>query len=111
LLRRAENPIPTFPKGEGAKAMQLLPKEKELIKLIHQFPAVLKEAGEAYSPALLANYIYELAKEYNQFYHDFPVLKEEDEAKKNFRLQLTILTGKVISDSLRLLGIQVPEKM
>lgn len=91
--------------------LEILPKEKELLKLIHQFPAVLKEAGEAYSPALLANYIYDLAKEYNQFYHDFPVLKEEDAAKKNFRLQLTELTGKIIDNSLRLLGIQAPEKM
>lgn len=111
LLRRAENPIPNFSKGEGESAMQLLPKEKELIKLVYQFPAVLKEAGEVYSPALLANYIYELAKEYNQFYHDFPVLKEEDEQKKNLRLQLTALTGNIIADSLKLLGIQAPDKM
>lgn len=91
--------------------LAILPKEKELLKLIHQFPAVLYEAGTAYSPALVANYIYELAKEYNQFYHDFPVLKEEDEEKKNFRLQLTAMTGKVIRNGLKLLGIEAPEKM
>ncbi len=107
LLRRADSHSATA----VSSTLSILPKEKELIKLIHQFPAVLKEASEVYSPALLANYIYELAKEYNQFYHDFPVLKEEDEAKKNFRLQLTGLTGRIIKDSLRLLGIQAPEKM
>lgn len=92
-------------------SLAILPKEKELLKLIHQFPAVLNEAGTAYSPALVANYIYELAKEYNQFYHDFPVLKEEDEEKKIFRLQLTAMTGKVIRNGLKLLGIEAPEKM
>ncbi len=107
LLRRAD----AYSSADVNKSLVILAKEKELIKLIHQFPAILKEAGEAYSPALLANYIYDLAKEYNQFYHDFPVLKEEDVSKKNFRLQLTALTGKVIADSLRLLGIEVPEKM
>ena len=107
LLRRAGS----WKLEIGNWKLEIVPKEKELIKLIHQFPVVLKEAGEAYSPALLANYIYELAKEYNQFYHDFPVLKEEDEAKKNFRIQLTVLCGKIIEDSLRLLGIQAPEKM
>jgi len=107
LLRKAD----TFPSKTVNTSLLILSKEKELLKLIHQFPAVLKEAGDEYSPALLANYIYELAKEYNQFYHDFPVLKEADESKKNFRLQLTGITGKIIADSLKLLGIQAPDKM
>lgn len=92
-------------------SLEIVPKEKELLQLIYQFPSVLKEAGEIYSPAILANYTYELAKEYNQFYHDIPVLKEEDEEKKYFRLKLSELIRNIISDSLNLLGIQAPEKM
>lgn len=107
LLRKAEN----LPVSDAENSIQLLSEEKEILKFIYRFPAVLKQAGAEYSPALLANYIYDLAKEYNRFYHDFPVLKEENEAKKNFRLQLSALTGKVIADGLKLLGIEAPEKM
>ena len=86
-------------------------KEKDVIKLLYDFPNVVKEAGVNYSPAVIANYTYELAKCYNQFYHDITILKEEDEQKKNFRLALSKTTGEVIKNAMMLLGIEVPERM
>ena len=86
-------------------------KEKEVIKLIYDFPGLLKEAGENYNPALVANYVYELSKSYNQFYHENPVLKEENENIKIFRLNLSEITGSIIKSSMKLLGIEVPERM
>lgn len=89
----------------------LLEKEKELIKLIRLFSSVVKEAGSNYSPALVANYCYDLAKEYNQFYHDHIILREEDTGVRNFRLRLSEMTGRVIESGMGLLGIEVPERM
>ncbi len=86
-------------------------KEKGLIKLLHEFPQVLIDAGKEYSPALVANYVYELAKEYNGFYHDHNILKEEKEEIKNFRLQLSSFTATTIKNCMGLLGISVPERM
>ncbi len=86
-------------------------KEKSLIKLIHEFPAVINEAATTLSPALIANFLYEVAKEYNQFYHDFPVLKEPDVVKAYFRIKLSEFAGSVIKTGLNLLGIGVPERM
>ena len=86
-------------------------KEKDIIKLIYDFPAVINEAANSYSPANIANYVYELVKEYNSFYHDIAILKEENKDLLNFRLLLSQKTGEVIQSSMRLLGIEVPEKM
>jgi len=86
-------------------------KEKGLIKLLHEFPQVLIDAGKEYSPALVANYVYELAKDYNGFYHDHNILKEENEEVKNFRLQLSSFTATTIKNCMGLLGISVPERM
>jgi arginyl-tRNA synthetase len=86
-------------------------KEKDVIKLLHDFPTIIKEAAEAYSPAYIANYVYELAKEYNQFYHEFQILKAEKEEEKNFRLLLSAKTAEVLESSLKLLGINAPERM
>lgn len=86
-------------------------KEKELIKLIMDFTAIVKEAGKNFSPALIANYTFELVKEYNQFYHDFSILREENTAKRDFRLCLSEMTGRVIETGMNLLGIEVPERM
>lgn len=86
-------------------------KEQELIKLIAKLPAVVKEAGENYSPALLANYSYDLAKEFNQFYHDFSILKEPDEAVRNFRLLLAKECSIAIRNAMGMLGIEMPERM
>jgi arginyl-tRNA synthetase len=89
----------------------ILPKEKYLIKLLHDFPVVVQEAAENLSPALVANYVYDLAKEFNQFYQEVPVLKEEDKTIIAFRLSLAGFVGSVIKTSMSLLGIEVPEKM
>ena len=86
-------------------------KEKELIKLLYEYPKTIKEACDTFSPALVANYIYELAKEFNQFYHDYPIIKEEDKNICSFRLALSEKTGKVIKSAMHLLGIDVPEQM
>jgi len=88
-----------------------LPKEKEIIKLISNYPDIIKEAGEKYSPALIANYVYDLAKEYNQYYQDTPVLKAKGDETIEFRLCLSQFVGNIIKSSMELLGIDVPERM
>lgn len=89
----------------------ILPKEKELLRTIYEFPQILQEAAANYSPALIANYIYELAKVFNQFYHEISILREPDEIKRNFRISLSVFCGQIISNAMDLLGIEVPEKM
>lgn len=91
--------------------MDLAPKEQELIKKIAQFEQAVKEAGEMYSPAIIANYVYDLVKEFNQFYHDFSILKEENVACRNLRLILAETVAKVIKSGMKLLGIDVVERM
>lgn len=86
-------------------------KEEGIIQLLSNFPAIVKEAGSRFSPALIANYTYDLVKEYNQFYHDFSILKEENEAVRNFRLMLSACVAKVIKTGMGLLGIEVPNRM
>jgi arginyl-tRNA synthetase len=105
-------------KDEGQSAASLvtrpeslLAQEKEILKLLYQFPAVVALAGEEYSPAHIANYIYELSREYNQFYQEIPVLKEEDPVKISCRLSVSHLTGSVIEKGMWLLGIEVPQRM
>ncbi len=85
--------------------------EKELIKYIYDFEAVVEEAGKTYSPALVANYVYELTKLYNRFYHEISILKEENLDIKTFRLQLSQVCAQCIANAMNLLGINVPEKM
>ncbi len=91
----------------------VVPNEKEiaLIQMLAAFPATVEEAGRSYSPAVIANYVYELVKQYNQFYHDYSILKEEDKAVKSLRLALCDVTAKVVSTGMGLLGIRVPERM
>lgn len=86
-------------------------KEQELIKLVNDYPAAIKEAGKLYSPAIIANYIYELVKEFNNFYQTVDILREEDAQKLAFRLCLSEMVGKVIKSSMLLLGVNVPNKM
>ncbi len=100
-----------LPANYDLSGITLSDKEKRVASLLHEFPIVVHEAGNSCSPALIANLIYDLAKEYNQFYHDHPVIREEDLSLRNFRLHLTLLTGNVISKGMGLLGIEVPEKM
>ncbi len=87
------------------------PKERELIRMVYDFPAVLEESAHTYNPGLVANYTYELTKLFNQFYHDCPVLKADDEALKRFRIKLSDATADIIKNAMGLLGIQVPERM
>jgi len=85
--------------------------ERDLIVLLTQFPEVINAAANDYSPAVIANYVYELAKVYNKFYHEKSILQAEDEISKQFRLQLSASSAKVISKAMNLLGIDVPERM
>ena len=91
----------------------VLPQEKEitLIQRLADFPSVVAEAGKNYSPALIANYVYELVKEYNQFYHDCPIMKESDEDVRAFRIALSRTVGDIIARATGLLGMEVPERM
>jgi arginyl-tRNA synthetase len=86
-------------------------KEEGLIQMLSEFAGVVKQAGTDYSPSVIANYTYDLVKEYNQFYHDFSILREENEALKVFRLALSQNVGKVVKLAMGLLGIEVPERM
>ena len=86
-------------------------KEIALIKLLRRFTQTVTEAAVLYSPALVANYCYELAKEYNQFYHDFTILGETDPATRNLRMALSEVTSRVLSKGMWLLGIEMPERM
>ncbi len=91
----------------------LEPSEKEvaLVRMLGDFPEVVCQAGKDYNPSCIANYCYDLVKEYNQFYHDFSILHEDDENKKAFRLMLSANVSKVIRTGMALLGIEVPERM
>jgi arginyl-tRNA synthetase len=91
--------------------VELSTKEEEIIQHVAEFAQVVKTAGVDYSPSTIANYCYELVKEYNQFYHEFSILRETDEAKKVFRLVLSQNVAKVIRLGMGLLGIEMPERM
>ena len=86
-------------------------KEISLIQKLQGFEAAVCQAGQDYNPSCIANYCYELVKEYNQFYHDFSVLKEEDKTKQQVRLMLSAAVGQVVKNGMGLLGIEVPERM
>ncbi len=94
-----------------AKDTELSDKEISLIQHLQGFQAAVKQAGTDYNPSCIANYCYELVKEYNQFYHDFSVLREEDEKKRQFRIALSAAVSQVIKNGMGLLGIEVPERM
>ena len=108
VLRRSE--------AEGFKPVDysaVVPNDKEsdLIQTLSDFPVTVAEAGRAFSPALIANYTYELVKKYNQFYHDYSILKEEDPAVRSLRLALSDATARTVRTAMGLLGINVPERM
>lgn len=92
-------------------SIEISERERELIQKLIDFPAVVKDAGENYAPSAIANYCYELVKTYNQFYHDFSILREEDIKRKQFRLVLSANVAKVIKSGMGLLGIEMPERM
>ena len=93
------------------KSVEINEKEMNLIQHISDFAATVKQAGSDYNPSCIANYCYDLVKEYNQFYHDYSILREEDEKKKIFRLALSAEVSKIIRLGMSLLGIEVPERM
>ena len=95
----------------SATSAGLSPKEVRIIKILNQFPSRIAEGGEAHSPAVIANYAYDLAKEFNQYYHDTPILKEEDGALLKYRLELVENIAKVLVKAMSILGITLPERM
>ena len=110
VLRKAKEAGITVP-AQLPLGIELSEKEEGLIQMIADFATVVKQAGEDYSPSLIANYTYDLVKEYNQFYHDFSILREENEAVKIFRLALSENVAKVVRLGMGLLGIEVPDRM
>lgn len=91
--------------------LEISPKEKDIIRILYQFPGIIEQSGLTYSPALIANYIYELAKSFNAFYQEKPILKEENLETMEMRIGLSEFVGNVIKTSMNLLGIRVPERM
>ncbi len=110
ILRKAEAQGMTIP-AELPTTAALSEKEISLIQHLNDFPTAVRQAGNDYNPSCIANYCYELVKEYNQFYHDFSVLREEDEQKRTVRLALSKAVSQVVKNGLGLLGIEVPERM
>ena len=94
-----------------SKDIALSDAEIELVQQLSTFPAVVRQAGEEYSPSLIANYSYDLVKNYNRFYHDFSILKEENTDVRAFRLQLSRNVAKILRQAMSLLGIELPERM
>ncbi len=110
LKAKAEKLLPAYVDVDYSKTV-LHDKERILLKRLHDFPEVITEAAEKYSPALLANYMYEVAKEYNQFYHELPILKEPDLSISFMRLSISELCAKIIQKGMWLLGISMPDRM
>ncbi len=110
VLRKAAESGIVIPAQLPAGA-ELSEKEEGLIQMVADFAAVVKQAGTDYSPSVIANYTYDLVKEYNQFYHDFSILREENEAVKIFRIALSANVAKVVRLGMGLLGIEVPDRM
>lgn len=106
ILRKAEVDL-----TEDCVNIILQPKEKDLIKLMETYPTVIQNAAQAYSPAIVANFVYDLVKEYNSFYQAIPILPEKDEKLRIFRVQLSKKVGEIIQSGFALLGIEVPERM
>jgi arginyl-tRNA synthetase len=106
ILRKAD-----FDYSAAITGITLDPKEKELLKLVEEFPVVIQDAARTHSPALVANYVYDLVREYNSFYQSVIILGEENMTLKAFRVQLSQKVGLVIKDAFALLGIAVPQRM
>jgi arginyl-tRNA synthetase len=110
ILRKANLSADDLVKKLG-ESVGLHPKEKELIKLLEIYPDTVKLAAENYSPALIANYTYDLVKEFNSFYQQVSILGESEEEIRVFRVQLAKKVGEVIKSAFKLLGIEVPVRM
>lgn len=110
VIRKANEKNVELP-SELNTRLEISNKEQHLIKQIHNYPEILREAAGDYSPAQVANYVYDLAKEFNQFYHDHPILSEEDGHISKFRLFLSKQVGLIIKSGMEILGINVPDRM
>ncbi|MGL5262260.1 MAG: DALR anticodon-binding domain-containing protein, partial [Bacteroides sp.] len=110
VLRKAKATAVQIPESVDT-SLNVSEKERGLIQLIADFKEVVEQAAQDYSPSGIANYIYELVKEYNQFYHDFSILGEDDMKIKQFRLVLSQTVGETIKNGMDLLGIEVPDRM
>ncbi|HBK41029.1 MAG TPA: arginine--tRNA ligase [Porphyromonadaceae bacterium] len=110
VLRKAEEQGIPVPESMQADIV-LSEKEEGLVQLLAEFPDIVKQAGDEYNVSLIGNYVYDLAKEFNQFYHDFPMLREKDEALRAFRLLLSKNVAITIKKGMVLFGIEVPERM
>ena len=109
VLRKAEEQGIMLPNQFGSLSLSL--KEQGLIGLIASYPEIIAEAAKSFSPAVIANYVYELVKEYNQFYHEFSILKEENTELRAFRLALSEVVARTIASGMELLGIEMVERM
>ena len=110
LMRKAADAAIDY-RHIDTSAVTPVEKETDLIQNLASYPAIVAEAGRSYSPALIANYVYDLVKEYNQYYHDYSILREEDEAVRAFRIMLSANVAKVVKSGMALLGIEVPTRM
>jgi arginyl-tRNA synthetase len=111
LLARANAAGHFWEDAEIDRGLPLLPLEKETIRRLYQFQETVQQAGEEFSPAIISNYVYDLAKGFNGFYQELPVLKEEEKQKIYLRLMISKFTGDIIAKSMAMLGIRVPERM
>lgn len=110
VMKKAEQ-IGAAPGRKGFSSLKPVAKEVDLMKILRKFAPVVAEAAIGYSPALVANYCYELAREYNQYYHDYSILGETDGPIRSFRLALSEMTGNILLAGMDLLGIEMPERM
>ncbi len=110
VLRKAAEENLSIP-DTFTENLNISAKEQNLIQRLAEYSTIVQQAGEEYSPSIIANYCYDLVKEFNQFYHDFSILKEENASLKQFRLMLSANVAKVIKSGMDLLGIEVPERM
>ena len=101
----------SYQKLLGNKKLELSPKELRLVKFLNAYPQKVAEAAEGFSPAVIANYAYDTAKEFNQYYHDTGILKEADPGVRSARLLLIRSVAQVLESAMNLLGIELPERM
>ena len=102
-------------KGEGIPKLigdlQMNVKEVSLIRMMHEYPEIINEASRTLNPSLVANFLYDLAKEFNQFYHDYSILSAENQEQVGLRLLIVEAIGQIVESGMDLLGIEVPERM
>lgn len=111
IIRKAGQPVEAYLVNLDTSVVKLTGPERTILRTIADYPTVVKQAGEAYSPAVIANYCFDLVKLFNHYYQDTPILKRVDPEVANFRILLSWFTGKVVRSAMDLLGISVPEKM